>query len=144
MQRDYCHEITVERPIAEALPLFTPKGEEAWVPGWRPTYHEPATGETCEEMVFTTGEGDQTAVWTCLAWQPAQGHVRYLRLTPASRVAFVDVRCQSDGPDRTRVRVAYRIVALTDHGRDYLETFSAADFAASIQSWAVLIRGGGR
>lgn len=139
MQRDYVHEITVDRPIAEALPLFTPKGEEAWVPGWRPTYLAPATGETCEEMVFTTGAGDEASVWTCLAWQPEQGHARYLRLTPASRVAFVDVRCRADGADRTRVRVAYRIVALTDHGRTYLEGSSAEAFARSIDTWAELI-----
>ena len=140
MQRDYAHEITVDRPLADAIPLFTPKGEEAWVPGWRPRYIRPESGETGEEMIFLTEAGDETTVWTCLAWQPEHGHVRYLRLTPGSRVAFVDVRCRADGADRTRVRVSYQIIALSAEGRSYLEGFSAADFAASIDGWAALIR----
>ena len=91
MQRDYSHEIVVDRPVSEAFRLFTPKGEETWVPGWKPTYVRPDTDETCEEMVFTTGEGEEATFWTCLKWQPESWHVRYLRLTPASRVSFVDV-----------------------------------------------------
>ncbi len=66
MQKHYVHEITVDRPAAAAFPLFTPKGEEAWVPGWKPEYIRPETGETCEEMLFTTGEGEEKTFWTCL------------------------------------------------------------------------------
>ncbi len=143
MQRSYAHEILVDRPVAEAFPLFTPKGEEAWVPGWRPSYIEPATGETVEGMVFTTQADGETTYWTCLAWQPEDARARYLRLTPGARVAFVDVACRADGPHRTRVRVAYRIVALSDAGRAYLDGFSDNDFAASIDQWADLIRATG-
>ncbi len=140
MQKHYVHEITVDRPAAEAFPLFTPRGEEAWVPGWEPTYIRPETGETCAEMLFTTGEGDEKTYWTCLSWQPEKWHVRYLRLTPASRVAFVDVQCQPVGPERTQVRVAYEVVALNDHGRSYLENFPQSSFAKSIDEWSSLIR----
>ncbi len=140
MQKDISHEIMVDRPASEAFTLFTPKGEEAWVPGWNPTYTRPETGETCEEMIFTTREGDEKTFWTCLSWQPDQWHVRYLRLTPASRVAFVDVRCRPEGPARTRVRVAYQVQALTEHGRSYLENLTESEFAKSIDEWSDLIR----
>ena len=140
MQKDFSHEITVERPASEAFALFTPRGEEAWVPGWTPTYIRPENGETCEEMIFTTGEGDEKTFWTCLSWEPDQYHVRYLRLTPASRVAFVDVRCWPLGRDRTRVRVAYQLQALSDRGRSYLDDLTESDFAKSIDGWSDLIR----
>ena len=140
MKNDYSHEIVVDRPASEAFPLFTPKGEEAWVPGWNPTYIRPETGKTCEEMIFTTGEGDEKTFWTCLSWQPDQWHVRYLRLTPASRVTFVDVQCSPDGPDRTRVRVAYQVHAISDHGRSYLEGLTESDFAKSIDEWSDMIQ----
>ncbi len=140
MKKDYSHEIVVDRPASETFPLFTPKGEEAWVPGWNPTYIRPETGETCEEMIFTTGEGDEKTFWTCLSWQPDQWHVRYLRLTPASRVAFVDVQCRPDGPDRTRVRVAYQVHAISDHGRTYLEGLTESEFAKSINEWSDMIQ----
>ena len=140
MQKEFFHEITVDLPAAVAFPLFTPKGEEAWVPGWNPTYVQPESGETCEEMIFTTGEGDEKTFWTCLTWQPDQRHVRYLRLTPASRVAFVDVQCRPEGPEKTRVRVAYETQALTDHGRTVLKDQTESEFANSIDEWSDLIR----
>ena len=67
MQRDYIHEIIVDRPVAEAFPLFTPKGEEAWVPGWKPVYISPVSGETCRDMIFVTEKDGETSVWTCLS-----------------------------------------------------------------------------
>ena len=140
MQRDYYHEIIVDRPAAEAFPLFTPKGEEAWVPGWAPVYFRPDTGETCEDMVFTTEKDGETSVWTCLSWQPEEFHARYLRVTPGSLVAFVDVRCKPEGPDRTRVGVAYQIVALSDHGRSYVEDLTEDAFSQSIDAWSDWIK----
>ncbi len=139
MQKTYSHEILVDLPVSRAFPLFTPKGEEAWVPGWEPTYVQPRTGKTCEEMIFTTGQGDDKTFWTCLSWQPDQWHVRYLRLTPTSRVAFVDVRCTPITVNRTQVHVVYEMQALTDAGRSYVERLSEDTFAKSIDEWADLI-----
>jgi hypothetical protein len=140
MYREYAHEITVGRPLSEAMPLFTPKGEEAWVPGWNPDYISPATGETCEEMLFVTSHGDESTYWTCLVWRPEDGHVRYLRLTPKSRVGFVDVQCRADGPDKTLVHVAYQLHALSQSGRTYLGEMTQGAFSEMIDQWAQMIR----
>ena len=95
MPTERSHEISLDVAVADAFPLFTPKGEESWVPGWRPSYIEPPGGETVPEMLFRTGDGDETTFWTCLAFEPGLHHVRYLRVTPASRIAFVDVACRA-------------------------------------------------
>ena len=140
MYRERSHEITIDRPLSETMPLFTPKGEESWVPGWNPDYITPETGETCEEMLFATSHGDETTFWTCLDWQPEDGHVRYLRLTPGSRVGFVDVSCRAEGPDKTRVRVSYQLHALSNSGRDYLGEMTQSAFVKMIDEWAQLIK----
>ena len=57
MQQTYSHGLTVDRTIADAISHFTPRGEEQWLPGWEPVYLSPASGQTEEGMVFTTGEG---------------------------------------------------------------------------------------
>ena len=88
MFKDLSHEIVIERPIADAFPLFTPKGEEAWISGLAADLYPALSGETCAEMIFTTGDGDELTFWTCLVWQPAQYHVRYLRLTPGLACCF--------------------------------------------------------
>ena len=66
MEAEFAHEIAVDLPVDQAFPLFTPKGEEAWVPGWRPEYLSPPSGETVEEMLFRNGIGEETTIWTCL------------------------------------------------------------------------------
>ncbi len=138
MKRIFSHQITVDLPIEAAFPLFTPRGEEAWVPDWRPTYIDPADGETRQEMLFTTGAGEDKTFWTCLAWEPAAAHVRYLRLTPSSRVAIVDVQCMAEGR-RTLVRVRYEIQPLTEAGVSFVDDLAEEAFAESINEWADLI-----
>jgi hypothetical protein len=140
MQAEFAHEIAVDLPVDQAFPLFTPKGEEAWVPGWRPEYLSPASGETVEEMLFRTGSGDETTIWTCLKCEPDLWHARYLRVTPASRVAIVDVRCRPDGLAGSVVRVSYSFVALTEAGAEFIEATTSKNFAVAIDEWALLIR----
>lgn len=139
MQIEFSHEIALDLAVGDAFPLFAPKGEEAWVPGWQPEYLSPTTGETAEEMLFRTGSGDETTIWTCLKWEPDRWHARYLRVTPASRVAIVDVRCRADGPVRTVVRVSYTFIPLSEAGERLVAATTPHGFAASIDEWARLI-----
>jgi hypothetical protein len=138
MRQDFRHEIHVALPVDEAFLLFTPKGEEAWVPGWTPEYILPATGETAKDMIFRTGSGDDATIWTCLEWQPERHYVRYLRTTPAERIAFVEVNCHSE-ENRTKVAVSYGYVALSAKGMGTRAAITQESFAAGIDNWAVLI-----
>lgn len=140
MRIAFCHEISLPLPAEEAFPLFTPKGEELWVPDWAPEYISPASGEVCKEMIFATGSGDEATLWACLEWQPAERHVRYLRTTPGSRMAFVDVTCKPDGAARTTACVSYSYVPLSERGRAFVAAITPESFAAGIEEWATLIR----
>ena len=139
MRKQYRHEIVVDRPVDEAFPLFTPRGEESWVPGWRPDYFAPEDGETQKDMLFATGEGNERTWWTCLAYEPEKHRVRYLRLTPESRAAFVEVRCKAHDVGSTMVTVGYDMQALGPSGDAYIETMTDAAFAAMIGDWPRLI-----
>ncbi|WP_144223302.1 SRPBCC family protein [Mesorhizobium amorphae] len=139
MRRNFRQEIHVTLPVDEAFLLFTPKGEEAWVPGWSPDYILPATGETGKDMIFRTGSGEEATIWTCLDWQPERHHVRYLRTTPALRVAFVQVDCCGADDNGTRVAVSYDYVPLTAKGQDMVARMTQETFSADINGWSVLI-----
>ena len=139
MQTEFHHEIRIPFAIGGAFPLFTRKEEELWVPGWKPDYISPTSGETCEEMIFATDNGNESTLWTCLQWRPDQHHVRYLGITPGSRAAFVGVRCLRDGPVRTLVRVSYAHVALSEGGQAVIGSMSRDSFSAMIDEWAALI-----
>jgi hypothetical protein len=139
MRKRFCQEITIDRPVAEAFPLFTPKGEEGWVPGWKPDYFAPDGGETKKDMLFATGEGSERTWWTCLEWQPEKHRVRYLRLTPDSRAAFVDVACRARDTETTLVTVSYDMQALGAAGETYIAGMTDKDFAGMIGEWPGLI-----
>jgi len=120
----------------QALPLFTPKGEEAWVPGWAPAYVDPPGGDTVEGMIFSTGNG--AVWWTCLRWCPAAGEARYLRLTPGVKAARVTVLCRAEGAG-TRVSVAYDWHALGGEGAAEIAALTPDGFASEIDGWRTLI-----
>lgn len=139
MRRAYRHDIAVDLPIDEAFPLFTPKGEENWVPDWKPDYFAPENGATQKDMLFATGTGDERTWWTCLAYEPEACHVRYLRLTPDSRAAFVDVTCRARDARSTLVTVGYDIQSLGPSGETHIASMTKEAFAEMIGGWPGLI-----
>ena len=115
--------ITVPLPPHEAIALFTPEGERAWVPGWDPHHHS--------DTVFTTTHGGAATTWIVLDAPP--GAVRYARVSH-DRAGTVEVRCQADG-DQTRAHVTYDLTALEPHA---LEHF-AAGYEAMLEEWERMI-----
>lgn len=137
--KTFTHEITLPLPVEAAFPLFTPRGEEAWVPGWTPRYLAPRSGETAAGMVFTTHDGADETIWTCLEWEPEAHHARYFRAVPGNRVSIVDVRCRDRAGAETAVSVSYSHVALTERGERYIDAITDEAYATGIDSWRDLI-----
>lgn len=129
------HRIVLALPVEVAFPLFTPKGEEAWAPGWAPEYLHPGDGETRDGMVFRTSHGGETTLWGCVDYRPAEHRVRYARVSPETRFAFVEVACRAIGPAATEVEVGYTQTALTPAGEAMLAKTTEAAFAATIDGW---------
>lgn len=125
---------TLELPRDRAFELFTPEGERAWAPGWEPRYLHPAGGRAGEGMVFTTSQTEET-IWMMLRYEPAEGRVEYLRLTPGSRLGVVRVVCTPLSPTGTRVNVSYELTALTESGNTAIRQLDDAAFASFIAGW---------
>ena len=133
----FAHGFSLPMPPARALALFTPRGEETWVPGWSPVYIDPPDGATAEGMIFSTGDG--AVWWTCLRWEPDTGLARYLRLSPGLKAARVTVTCRAEGSGGTRVGVSYDWQALGPEGRAEIAAITAESFARDIDGWRGLI-----
>lgn len=117
------------------FPLFEPLGEKRWVEGWDPVMLFPATGEVVEGGVFITRHDGEETIWTIARHDPARRHVRYVRTTPGSRTAVVDVRCEPDGNVGTRAQVTYALTALSEAGNAYIAGFTVDHYNATIDSW---------
>ena len=132
---------TIELPLSidQAFPLFTPIGEKTWIEEWDPKFLHPRSGETQKHMVFETGHGGETTLWSCTEWEPEQHHACYVRVTPTSRFGFVDVRCAALAADRTLVTVTYIYTALNERGDAELDALTDAAFTQMLESWRGMI-----
>jgi hypothetical protein len=130
------HSFVVRAPASVVFRFFTPAGEELWVKDWRPRYVVPGDGRTEEGMVFVTGEGDQSTIWTLVDFDPERFHSRYVRCTPTSRIGLVEVSCIEISSESSRVEVQYTLTALTPTGEDELHAFEGQAFSAMIEQWS--------
>ena len=122
-------------PAERAIGLFTPKGEEAWVPDWNPRYIWPQTGETRREMLFTTGAGADSVIWTCLAWEPDLGHARYQKIMAPALAIFVDVRARPTQNGRSSVTVTYSYAPLSPEGERAVADIDQDAHRAALARW---------
>lgn len=138
--REFSHAFDLPTDPETALTFFTPKGEESWVPGWKPEYLHPKSGETGRGMVFTTKEKmGATVVWTCLDYLPQIGLARYFRAVSDRQASLVDVNCQRSGEGGTTVRVTYRHLPLSQEGAAYIDALEEEDFRRDIDGWRDLV-----
>jgi hypothetical protein len=112
----YTGSITVPLPPKQALTLFTPEGERAWVPGWDPQH--------LSDTVFTTDH----ATWVVLDAPP--GAVRYARVTPGHHAGTVEVHCRPAG-NTTEATVTYDLTPLAPGALDQF----AAGYDAMLADW---------
>ena len=128
----------VALPPAEALDLFTARGETLWVPGWKPRYVDPPDGEPVPGGIWLTDDGDAPVVWRVERFDRAAGLAEYLRVVPGSRVALVTVRCSADGAG-CRVDVTYRVTPISPAGDAWLAAFDEAAYAEMMREWESLV-----
>jgi hypothetical protein len=126
-------QIKVALPPDEAFTLFTPRGEERWVDGWRPRFPVPAPDDTVPGTVFETSHDGETTIWLVLEREPGR-RVSYARVTPGSRAGTVTVTLDEDGERRSIVHVVYELTALTPEAAEELDGF-AAGYEAFLRSW---------
>lgn len=124
--------LTVALPPDEAYELFTPRGEQRWVPGWRPRF--PDAGD---DTVFETEAHDEVTTWLVLEREPGR-RLRYARVTPGSRAGTVTVTLDGPPEGPTEVEVTYALTALTRAARHHLAEF-AATYPAYLASWQTSI-----
>ena len=122
-------ELRLHGPAEKVFSLFTPKGELLWIPTWKYTPVYPPSGETEQNMVFRTDEGETT--WTLARYEPP--HTSVYVLMNADVVARIEVNCRAESSNETTMRITYIWTALTEKGRHHLT--SPEEFQAKMDRW---------
>jgi hypothetical protein len=128
--------ITVPLPADETMPLFTARGERAWVEGWDPEFPAGEPREEDEGTVFVTTADGRSTFWV-VAVRHAD-RVRYARTTPGYTAGTVEVRRRGSNARSTQVDVTYDLSALTPDGAAELDRFGAR-YDQEIGGWEVAI-----
>src|SRR5690242_8875419 len=103
-----------------AFPMFTPLGERAWAPGWKPHM---LSGEKERGSVFRTRHPNGAeATWVVTDYDPARHHVAYARLVDGSNMGLVEVRCTPAGQGSS-IEVTYTLTAVSESGKAFVEEF---------------------
>ncbi|MGI5159775.1 SRPBCC family protein [Microbispora sp. CA-102843] len=127
--------LTVALPPEAAFTLFTPRGEELWVAGWRPRFPVRTSDDSAPGTVFETGAHNEPTIWVVVAREPGRS-VSYARVTPGSRAGTVTVEVDADRQGGSTVRVTYELTALTPEGEGPLHEF-AESYRDFLRSWEV-------
>lgn len=127
--------LAVALPPEAAFTLFTPRGEELWVAGWRPRFPVKTGDDSAPGTVFETGAHGEPTIWVVVEREHGR-RVSYARVTPGSRAGTVTVEVDADGRGGSTVRVTYELTALTPEGQGPLREF-AESYGDFLRSWEV-------
>jgi hypothetical protein len=133
--------LRVAGPPARAFRLFTARGEEDWVPGWRPRFPVPTPDDTAPGTVFETTAHGRTTTWIVVDREPGR-LIRYARVVPGVTAGTVTVELAGAGRD-TEVTVTYELTALSDAGEAEVREF-AAGYGDFLRSWETAIAAAAR
>jgi hypothetical protein len=151
----HVYEQRLEASPDRVLPLLTPLGERAWASGWEPdlrweppgggqgtlfvTRHPghpaPRTRGTPEERREDAARPGSDTLWLLDTWEPAEGHVHYVHVTPGSDVTEIDIQLRPDGKDRTLATVRYTWTALGEPGRALIRHKTPESYRRFMQEW---------
>ena len=125
-------QLMVDLPRDRAFRLFTPRGEQEWVPQWEPRFPVGAVDDTAPGTVFETHAHGKTTTWVVVD-RTSGRRIRYARVTPQVDAGTVTVTLE-DVAGQSQVTVTYELTTLTNDANAQLPAF-AAMYPAFLQSW---------
>jgi hypothetical protein len=124
-------ELTIHGPVEKVFSLFTPEGENHWIPSWNYTPIYPVSGETVRDMVFRT-EAD--TLWTLAVYEPSSRSV-YVHTSPDLLVR-VEVGCRPIDDSHTAMKITWVLTAITEGGQAAIDQqHSETQLGKRMENW---------
>lgn len=138
---EHTKEFTIDIPISELFPLFSPEGEKEWVPGWE-YQNLMGTIELSEDYVFLTkshSHGTAEAIWLVKKFERDDHIVEFYKVEPGDKVGLVKIICSETSPAKTTVNVTYKYVALSMTGERFISGLTKGAYDEFIDEWETLL-----
>jgi hypothetical protein len=125
-QRAQSFAVGLNGSVADVTPLFGPVGEAEWAPGWSPRFIHPAQRVQEEGVIFTTTSGQsKDRLWVLTVYDPREGRVGYIVVTPGLAATEIQIRVVPDGEQHCKATITYRRWALRPEGNQEVAQLDA-------------------
>jgi hypothetical protein len=128
--------ISLNGPIKEVFPLFSPQGEKLWVPDWNPELLHPPDTVWAEGLIFRTEEEMGEAIWVVTRLDHLAHKVEYHRVEPGRYVARIVVSCSAISDQVTEAATRYEFIGLTESGNAEIALMTQAGYAQKMKRWS--------
>ncbi|ELR71120.1 hypothetical protein C900_03084 [Fulvivirga imtechensis AK7] len=126
----------IEGTLQQIFPLLCPNREKDWLDGWSYDMIYSKSGFAEANCVFSTSiHGRETTFWMVSRYEPDQGIIEFVRLTPKEMVVKISIRVHQENKGITPVEVTYIYTALAEEQEKYLKQQLAEDFRKSMEWW---------
>ena len=132
--RSYQQKIQASSSVV--FPLLCPVREAEWLDGWdyRLVYSESGFAE--EGCVFTSRqEGEEDTIWLITKRDEESRVTEFVRITPGSRVAKLDIAVEDTSKEMCLVNITYTYTALNEKGNKFLEKLTEEKFITLMRFW---------
>jgi hypothetical protein len=132
---EFTAHFSVDAPIQTVFELFSPIGEQLWVPGWNPELLHPPDVRWGQGQIFRTQEEPGEAIWIVTGLNREAHQVEYHRVEPHRHVARIRVKCTALGDRNTEVATAYAFVGLSREGNDKIRAMTVEAYSEKMKRW---------
>lgn len=128
--------ISLNGPIEDVFPLFSPQGEKLWVPDWNPLLLHPPDTDWTEGLIFLTEEEMGEAVWVVTRLDHLAHRVEYCRVEPGRYVARIGVSCTAISDRLTEAATTYEFIGLSEAGNAEIAAMTREGYSQKMMRWS--------
>ncbi len=79
------------------------------------------------------------AIWIVKKYDPESHLVQFYKIEPQEKVGVVTVKCSKQEPDKTKVQVTYKYIALSETGESFIDAFNEDAYEEFMGEWQKLL-----
>lgn len=123
-------------PAEKVFPLLCPAREAEWLEGWQAKMIYSESGVAEEGCIFQTqNAGEPETTWVIARHDPQNYLIEFVTVTPASRVARIEIRLEDNNDGTTASHISYTFTALSEAGNRFLGGYGADAFKQKMEWW---------
>jgi hypothetical protein len=127
----------VQRLVVEpekVFPMLCPVREADWIEDWDPIAVFSYSGIAEQDCVFVTAGQPNNAIWYITRYEPENGFVEMLKITPEVTACKLTIRLRAV-PDGSEAEVTYSHTSLGPKGDAFVESFTEEHYRQFMREW---------